>query len=366
MYTDKVTQKGNAKFNTPWREPKVFVIQTINEKGELERSMLSKLGYFVSKNSLKTTISYKNNLIIPFQNNPSASHVPPIKNMQSKVAIITGGNAGIGKHTAIGLAKEGINVVLFCRNEAKGKAAQAEIQKLVSSSNIDLIICDLASLQSVQKAANEFRSRYNRLDLLINNAGLFVDYLTKTQDDLETQFQVNHLSHFYLTQLLMDALQKSAPARIVNVSSAAHRGREIDFDDLANGKEKYNGLDVYGQTKLANVLFAYELSHRYAASGISAFALHPGVVRTQIGRKNTKGWVNWGWKILTSLPLFTISEEEGAATSLYAALSPDLEEVSGKYLRDSKIIKSTKQSYDEATARRLWEWSERLLEEKIA
>lgn len=285
--------------------------------------------------------------------------------MQSKVVIITGGNAGIGKHTAIGLAKEGITVVLFCRNESKGKAAQTEIQQLMPSSNIDLIICDLASLQSVQKAAAKFRMKYNRLDLLINNAGLFLDYLNKTEDGLETQFQVNHLAHFYLTQLLIDLLQSSAPARIVNVSSAAHRGRTMDFEQLPYGAEKYNGLEVYGQTKLANVLFAYELTRRYAQKGVNAFALHPGVVRTQIGQKHSKGWVNWGWKLLTSLPIFTISEEKGAATSLYAALAPELEGKGGKYLKDCKVIKSTKQSYNEATAQRLWELSEQLLEEKM-
>ena len=286
--------------------------------------------------------------------------------MQSKVAIITGGNAGIGKQTAIGLAQKDISVVLFCRNEEKGKAAQKEIQEEVKDANVDLIVCDLASLESVRGAANEFRNRYHRLDLLINNAGLFTDYLTHTKDGFETQFQVNHLSHFYLTQLLLDLLKKSTPARMVNVSSAAHRGRNMDFENLPYGTtKKYDGLDVYGQTKLANVLFAYEFSRRFHSEGISSFALHPGVVRTKIGVKNTKGWVNWGWKILTSLPIFTISEKQGAATSLYAALSPKLEGVSGKYLRNSKVIKSTKQSYNEETAKQLWELSERLLKEKM-
>ncbi len=285
--------------------------------------------------------------------------------MQSKVAIVTGGNAGIGKQTAIGLAEKGISVVLFCRNEEKGKAAQKEIQAQTGNANIDFISCDLASLESVQKAAKKFRQKYDRLDLLINNAGLFFDHLTKTSDGFETQFQVNHLSHFYLTQLLLDLLKKSAPARIVNVSSAAHRGKNMDFENFAYGQEKYDGLDVYGQTKLANVLFAYEHTRRFQNDGIYSFALHPGVVRTQIGVKNTKGWVNWGWKILTSLPIFTISEKEGAATSLHAALSPELEGKGGKYLKNSKVIKSTKQSYNEETARELWDLSEKLLKEKM-
>ncbi len=285
--------------------------------------------------------------------------------MQKKIAIITGGNSGIGKQTAIGLAKKNTTVVLFCRNEEKGKIAQKEIHEKTNTQNTDLVICDLSSLQSVKKAAAEFRKRYDRLDLLINNAGLFFDHLSHTQDGFETQFQVNHLSHFYLTQLLLDLLKKSYSARIVNVSSAAHRGRNIDFEHLPYGKEKYDGLDVYGQTKLANVLFTYEFSRRYASEGISSYALHPGVVRTQIGQKNTKGWIHWGWQLLTSLPIFSISEEKGAETSLYAAIAPELEGISGKYLRNSKIIKSTKQSYDEETARKLWEISEQLLKEKM-
>lgn len=284
--------------------------------------------------------------------------------MQGKTAIITGGNAGIGKQTAIGLAKKGTTVVLFCRNEEKGRVAQKEIQSQTGNQNIDLIQCDLSSLQSVKKAATEFLNKYERLDILINNAGLFFDRLSHTSDGFETQFQVNHLSHFYLTHLLLERLKKSTPARIVNVSSAAHRGRNIDFDNLAYGKEKYDGLDVYGQTKLANVLFTYELSRRYTEKGIRSYALHPGVVRTKIGQKHTKGWINWGWQLLTSLPIFSISEEQGAATSLYAATSPELDRVSGKYLKNSKIIKSTKQSYDLETAKKLWELSEELLKEK--
>ncbi|MGB0932274.1 MAG: SDR family oxidoreductase [Chitinophagales bacterium] len=284
--------------------------------------------------------------------------------MQGKIAIVTGGNAGIGKQTAIGLAKKGATLVLFCRNEEKGKTAQKEIKTQTGNQSIDLIQCDLSSLQSVKKAATEFQNKYDKLDILINNAGLFFDRLSHTSDGFETQFQVNHLSHFYLTSLLLGLLKKSNSARIVNVSSAAHRGRKIDFENLVYGKEKYDGLDVYGQTKLANVLFTYELSRRFAAQGISSFALHPGVVRTKIGQKHTKGWVNWGWKLLTSLPIFSISEQKGAATSLYAATSPTLQGISGKYLKDCKIIKSTKQSYDEQTAKKLWELSESLLKKK--
>lgn len=284
--------------------------------------------------------------------------------MQQKIAIITGGNSGIGKQTAIGLAKKGIAVVLFCRNEEKGKAAQKEIQNQSNNPNIDLIVCDLSSLQSVKKAVDDYKSKYDRLDILINNAGLIFDRLTHTKDGLESQFQVNHLSHFYLTQLLLDLLKKSAPSRIINVSSAAHRGRNIDFEHFASGKEKYDGIDVYGQTKLANVLFTYELSRRYAEEGISTFALHPGVVRTKIGQKNTKGWLGWVWGLITALPVFSISEEKGAETSIFAATSSDLNGESGKYLRDSKIIKSTKQSYNEETARKLWEMSENLLKEQ--
>ncbi|MEZ4883782.1 MAG: SDR family oxidoreductase [Chitinophagales bacterium] len=284
--------------------------------------------------------------------------------MQGKIAIITGGNAGIGKQTAIGLAEKGYTIVLFCRNEQKGKIAQEEIQLQTGNPNIDVITCDLSSLENVEQAANKFKQKYDRLDLLINNAGLFYDYLTQTGDGFETQFQVNHLSHFYLTQLLLDVLKKSAPARIVNVSSAAHLGKKIDFEHLPYGKEKYDGLDVYGQTKLANILFTKELTRRLRQEGIIAFALHPGVVRTQIGRKNTKGWINWGWKALISLPIFSISEKKGAETSLYAATSLELEKFGGEYLKNNMIVKSSKPSYNQNTAKKLWELSEKLLKEK--
>ena len=248
--------------------------------------------------------------------------------MKDKICLITGANAGIGKSTALELAKLGARVVMVSRNKERGEQALIEIAAESGNENIDLLTADLASFASVRKLAEEIKSRYDKLDVLVNNAGTFVTDLQHTEDKIEMQWGVNHLSPFLLTHLLMDTLKNAGSARIVNVSSRIHFRGTIHFDDL-NLASRYDGLKAYAQSKLANVLFTYELAERLQGTGVTANCLHPGGVRTHFADKNASGIYKLGW--LIGKP-FMISVSKGAETSVYLASSKEVEGVSGKYL----------------------------------
>jgi len=277
--------------------------------------------------------------------------------MQGKTVMITGANAGIGKITALEIAKQGAQVVMVARSQARGVEAQADVIAASGNRDVHLLQADLSSQAEIRKLAAQFKRDFTRLDVLVNNAGAFFNRRQFSVDGFEMTFALNHLGYFLLTHLLLDALQASAPARIINVSSDAHRGAKIDFDDL-QAERGYAGFRVYGISKLANVLFTYELARRLEGTGVTANALHPGFVATNFGRNN--GFVVD--KLFGLLGrFFAKSPQEGAETSIYLAASPAVAGVTGQYFVDKKAVKSSPASYDADAARRLWEISEELV-----
>lgn len=275
--------------------------------------------------------------------------------MAGKTVVITGASQGIGKAAAIELARLGAELVLVVRDPKKVEVAVAEIRQGTPEAKIDVVLADLSLMSAVRKAAAEIKSRHPRIHVLLNNAGVVMTERKVTADGHELTFATNHLAYFVLTHELLDVLKASAPARIVNVASDAHVGQIIDFEDLM-GARSFRTWKAYGQSKLANVMFTYELARRLAGTGVTANALHPGVVATNFG-KNNANWFGWGVKLLAP---FFISASRGAATSVYLASSPEVEGVNGKYFKRSKARRSSRWSYREPDQRRLWELSEKL------
>lgn len=274
--------------------------------------------------------------------------------MENKVILITGANSGIGKATATALAEMGAHVVMLSRDPEKGGKARQEVISASKNIHTDLMQCDLANKSSIRNFAADFIAKYSRLDVLINNAGIFTEKRQETADGFEYQIGVNHLGHFLLTSLLLDLLKKSSPSRIINVSSGAHYGGRIDFDDL-QGLGKYSGWKAYSQSKLANILFTYELAHRLAGTGVTANCLHPGFVSSRFAynrvseRPHPAMWL---------LKPFTIQPAAGAATSVYLAASPEVEGVTGKYFVKRRQKASSRASYDLVAAEKLWNISQ--------
>ncbi len=279
--------------------------------------------------------------------------------MGGKVALVTGGTSGIGKATATALAAMGADVVVVGRNRERGERAVEEI-RAQTGGRVDLALADLSSQAEVRTLAGEFKRRYDRLDVLVNNAGLVQSERTETVDGLETTFAINHLAAFLLTDLLLDVLQESAPSRIVTVSSEAERWGNIDFNDLQSRK-KYRGFPVYGMTKLANILFTYELAGRLEGTGVTATCMHPGAVNTRFGTNNSGPMTI----LFRAFKPFMRSPEQGADTLVWLASSPDVEGVSGRYYADRKAIEPKKIANDPEARRRLWEESERLTGLKV-
>ncbi len=280
--------------------------------------------------------------------------------MKGKTVIVTGGNNGIGLETAVGLATLGAHVVIAARNQAKGEAALADIKNRSESNNVELMLADFASLASIRGFVEKFRMNHDRLDVLVNNAGGINTSRSETLDGFETTFGVNHLGYFLVTNLLLDVIKASAPARIVSVSSGAHlRSKGMNFDDL-NAERSYSGMGVYGKSKLANVLFTYELARRLEGSGVTANCLHPGVVRSGFGQNNGVLIALAFKSFYTLLRPLTKSNAQGAETSIYLASSPEVEGVTGKYFAKSNETRSSPASHDKEAAKRLWEVSEQM------
>jgi NAD(P)-dependent dehydrogenase (short-subunit alcohol dehydrogenase family) len=278
-------------------------------------------------------------------------------NMQGKTILISGATNGIGKQSALELAKMGAQIVIIGRNKAKTEETLREIQSSSGNKDVHALIADLSSMAEVRRVADDFKKQYARLDVLLNNAGGFFSERQESVDGYEMTFALNHLSYFLLTHLLLDRLKANAPSRIVSVSSEAHMMSPLNFDDLQS-KQSYGmaGFRPYGQSKLMNVMFTYELARRLAGTGVTANALHPGAVNTGFG-KNNRGLMNVAMKIFT---FFAIKVEDGAKTSVYLASSPEVEGVTGKYFDKCKQKQSSQVSYDEAAQKRLWEISEQL------
>ena len=278
--------------------------------------------------------------------------------MNGKVALVTGGTSGIGKATAMALAAMGAEVVIVGRNPERGEEAVAEIRSQTGG-KVDLALYDLSVQAQVRALADEFRHRYDRLDVLVNNAGLVQSGRTETPDGVETTLAINHLAPFLLTNLLLDVLKESAPSRVVTVSSEAQRWAS-DLDDLQS-REKYRGMPVYGKTKLANVMFTYELAEKLAGTGVTATCMHPGGVNTRFGENNR----GFGTLLFRLFKPFMRSPEQGADTVIWLASSPEVEGVSGKYYADRKPIEPKKVANDPGARRRLWEESEKLTGLKV-
>ena len=269
--------------------------------------------------------------------------------------MVTGANAGIGKATALGLANIGATVVMVCRSHERGEAALTEIKEQSSSELISLLVADLASQTEVRKLAEDFKVQHATLHVLVNNAGIITRKREVTVDGLETQFVVNHLAPFLLTNLLLDVIKSSAPARIVTVASDMHKGATIDFNDLQS-ERAYGPLRVYSRTKLANVLFTYELARRLEGTRVTANCLHPGMVATNL----LADGMGMPRTLRPTTRLIGSKPEKGAKTSIYLAASAEVEGVSGKYFIRQKAAKSSKNSYDQNMADRLWRVSAEL------
>lgn len=277
--------------------------------------------------------------------------------MKGKTVLITGASQGIGKQAAIELASMGATLVLICRNRQRAEAAVEEIHRRSgNAAPIDVIFADLSIQAEVRRAAAEFKSRHSQLHVLLNNAGLILPERRVTVDGLEETFATNHVAYFLLTDLLLDVLKASAPARIVNVSSEAHRyPLDVQFDDL-QFERGYGQWGAYGQSKRANLLFTYELARRLEGTGVTVNALHPGAVRSNFGHNG--GVLTFLVKLSGA---FMISVEKGARTSVYLASSPEVEGVSGRYFSRCRPVRSARSTYDVETQRRLWEITEQLV-----
>jgi len=279
--------------------------------------------------------------------------MPASASMNGKTVLITGGTGGIGRATAIGLSALGARVGITGRDRARAEAAAAAIIHASGNPAVDVFVADLSSQEEVRRMAAEVLAAYPRLDVLVNNVGGFWAHRHATADGLERTFALNHLAPFLLTSLLLERLVASAPARIVTVSSGAQSLGTIDFDDLM-GEPAYSGQRAYNQSKLANVLFTYELARRIDGSGVTATVLHPGMTSTAFGAEDTaRGW----GPLIAVMRRFMRTPARGAETSVYLASSPEVEGVSGRYFADRTVKRSHPTSYDTATSARLWQVS---------
>ena len=273
--------------------------------------------------------------------------------MNGKVVMITGANSGIGKETAIELAKMGANVIMVCRSRERGEKALEEIKEMANSEKIELLIADLADQSSIRMMVERFKKSHDKLHVLINNAGVMLTKRTTTSEGYESTFAINHLGHFLLTNLVLDMLKASSPSRIINVSSSAHKFAKLNFDDIDN-EQKYRGFRTYANSKLFNILFSYELARRLEGTGVTVNVLHPGTIRTNLGKNNPDKLIKLLFIIFR---LFMKGAKKGARTSVYLASSPEVETLNGKYFVNRKQKKSSKISYEQTLQNKLWDIS---------
>lgn len=267
--------------------------------------------------------------------------------MKGRTVLVTGSTDGIGKATAMELARRGAKVLIHGRNPEKGRAVLEEIRKRTGNETLEFFEADLSSQRQVRRLASEVIESRDKLHVLINNAGTFLPQRQLTEDGLEITFAVNYLAPFLLTHELLDLLKKSSPSRIITVASIAHWNARVDWNNL-QGERRYDGFDAYALSKLGDILFTYALARRLQGTGVTANCLHPGVIRTKLLRA---GFGNYPG----AMP------EEGARTSVYLATSPDVENVSGRYFERCRPARSSPQSYDMELQERFWQVSERLI-----
>ncbi|HQW66064.1 MAG TPA: SDR family oxidoreductase [Gemmatimonadales bacterium] len=276
--------------------------------------------------------------------------------MEGKVCLITGANRGIGRATAEGLARLGATVIITSRRRDAGEAAVREIIAATGNQKVSLLVADFSTQAAVRQLVEDVKAATPQLDVLINNAGSYHAMRTKTPDGIEATFAVNHLAPFLLTTGLLPLLEASAPARVIVVASEAHQ-RVTDPEDWESAKA-YNGLTAYSRSKLANVMFGYDLAHRLEGHGVTVNSCHPGLVKSALLESGfDRWWLRWAWPIATR---FMITPEEGATTLLYLAASPEVEGVTGKYFKRSRAATSSLLSHDAVVGARLWNVSLRL------
>jgi NAD(P)-dependent dehydrogenase (short-subunit alcohol dehydrogenase family) len=280
--------------------------------------------------------------------------------IEGKTCLITGSTSGIGKEIAIGLAKMKANVILVGRNKAKCQATIEEIWRNISISTnknrVSYLLADLSSQASIHQLANKFLESYESLDILVNNAGVFLSRRITTVDNIEYTFAVNHLAPFLLTNLLFERIKASSPSRIITTSSVAHRGAYINFDNLQFERGRYNGVEAYRQSKLANILFTKELARRSRGSGVTSNCFHPGGVRTNLVHGSA-----WYYRLIWAIiNPFLASPKKGADTAIYLASSSEVAEISGKYFVNKKPVRPSEPADDHDAAARLWKISEEL------
>lgn len=274
--------------------------------------------------------------------------------MRGKVCVVTGASSGIGRATALGLSALGATVVLVCRDPERGEAAREQVAAAgaTSGGQARLELADLSVQRDVRELAKRLHQRLGRLDVLVNNAGALFGQRRESHDGIELTLALNHLASFLLTNLVLDLLRASAPSRVVNVASAAHSGARLDLDDLQM-RRGYRAQRAYANSKLANVLFTYELARRLAGTGVSVNCVHPGTVRSGFGREGS-AVLRLGLRLAAP---FLPRPEAGADTVIWLASSPEVNGITGKYFHKRQARPSSAASYDEATAKRLWDES---------
>jgi NAD(P)-dependent dehydrogenase (short-subunit alcohol dehydrogenase family) len=286
-----------------------------------------------------------------------------VASMEGRTVVVTGANSGLGKATAEALARAGATTVMTARSRERGAQALADLRATTGSDRIELVVFDLADLSSVAEGAAAILERCRRIDVLVNNAGLVLSKRSVTKDGYESTFAINHLGPFYLTQLLTDRLVASAPARVVNVASVAHRGaRGLDFDDLQTTRG-YAAMKAYSRSKLANILFTNELAERLGPLGVTANSDHPGTVASGFAQDNdAKGFLSFGLKLIKP---FILTPEKGARTSVYLASSPEVAGVTGRYFVKCRPRQTSEAAQDPSAALLLWSVSEQLIDDAL-
>ncbi len=282
--------------------------------------------------------------------------------MRGLTCLITGATDGIGKEAAIELAKKGCNLILIGRSKEKGDKVVEEIRKVADSYvDIDYFTADLMLMKEVSRVADEVSRKYPKIDVLLNNVGAYFAFRDVTEEGFERTFALNHLGYFLMTKKLLPLVEKSDYKRIVNVSSSAHYGIDFEFDNM-NGEKKYSGFDIYKRSKLANVMFTYELAKRIEGTGITANCLHPGFVSTNFGKNNNFLWRN---VIRVAMWLTAISVRDGAKTSIHLACSDEVKDITGRFFANSQIKKGSSKAKNEEHNRKLWELSEEFVEKFV-